>query len=700
MYTGNNPVSRTGLAALWHFDEGSGSVASDSSNNDNDGTVFGATWVESGLQSLNDYTWQAEAQNLVGSTFSNTTTPAVTAPMCIPTKPGLVLDTACTPGIGPTISTAWSYAFNATSYDLYREEGAIDSLIATVAQTSAASLRVGIDDNGGLGLTPLTSYSYYVIARGSAGDETSDTISLTTFDCSLPPPPVVTGQLQCVPNNDGILGGSSAAEASDPAWVPGQVGAAALDFDGIDDYVVTSSDMQSLFDDESVTIAAWIYPTSAGVIVDELGQTSLNVGWHDSQIEILSSGEVRVRVWNLASVSLGTASFNAWHHVVLRYDKATLTLDGFLDGGEASTDVIGDRAAPWESSSSLYYAFGAFDSTNLGDGTYFNGQIDDVRIYNRALSNSEANGVFLDTFNSELNLVGYWRFDENGGQTAFNDAYGQTPQVQLSWPSTANTDDYVISRVQAGGPFPVTIDTTSYIDTAVSVNNTYSYNVTAFGPGGASPPSVTVSVPTEYCRPSQPVITSLNTTCQASAPVNTISWTDATPFTTDEYNIYRNSTGNPPGPGDREDDVDVGTLTWTDTSGLSPLTTYYYWVQAISPDSSDPEGLVSLSRSITTYGCGLVPSTPSLSSVITACSANNLPTATATWTDGIPALAHTVYRDNPDATQSVYSTRNSSFTDEGSYALDFDGTNDYITIPDSPELSGGTPLAKSHSRRY
>jgi hypothetical protein len=35
----------TGLAGLWHFDEGNGTIAGDSSGNGNNGTIYGATWV-------------------------------------------------------------------------------------------------------------------------------------------------------------------------------------------------------------------------------------------------------------------------------------------------------------------------------------------------------------------------------------------------------------------------------------------------------------------------------------------------------------------------------------------------------------------------------------------------------------------------------------------------------------------------------
>lgn len=44
--TAMGEVSKDGLVAEWHFDEGSGTVLKDSSGNGNDGTIYGATWVE------------------------------------------------------------------------------------------------------------------------------------------------------------------------------------------------------------------------------------------------------------------------------------------------------------------------------------------------------------------------------------------------------------------------------------------------------------------------------------------------------------------------------------------------------------------------------------------------------------------------------------------------------------------------------
>ena len=205
----------------------------------------------------------------------------------------------------------------------------------------------------------------------------------------------------------------------------GKIGQA-LSFDGVDDYVLTSN-LVSNFSDETVTASVWFKANNAGVILDELGQATPDINWHDSQIEILATGEVKVRVWSLTSVSLGSVNFGEWHHVVLRYNKTTSNLDGFLDGVESVADVSGNRNAPWENGRELYYAFGHSDTTKISSGNFFAGLIDDMRIYNRALSNVEVQELYnlgeakisassptvATSTATGLNrgLMGYWTMD-------------------------------------------------------------------------------------------------------------------------------------------------------------------------------------------------------------------------------------------------------------------------------------------------
>jgi chitodextrinase len=190
-----------------------------------------------------------------------------------------------------------------------------------------------------------------------------------------------------------------------------------LRFDGVDDYVMTPN-MVSYFSNstgsnETVTIEVSFLATSEGVIIDERGENSLSSYWHDSQIEILSSGEVRVRVWQLPAVSLGTVAFGTWNHAVVRYNKATSTLDGLLNGNLSATNVVGDRYSPWENGHGLYYAFGAADWTHLGSGKFFQGVMGEVRVWNVARTDQEIrDNMHLELSGAETGLVGYWKFND------------------------------------------------------------------------------------------------------------------------------------------------------------------------------------------------------------------------------------------------------------------------------------------------
>ncbi len=195
--------------------------------------------------------------------------------------------------------------------------------------------------------------------------------------------------------------------------------------DGSNDYIYTSN-LTSLLSDESVTLSVWFYPRAAGVIVSEIGQASINSGWHDSQIEILSTGEVKVRVWSLTAVSLGFVNWNSWNHAVLRYSKSGLRLDGFLNGTSSLGYVAGDRSAPSESGYLQYYALGAIDSTHLGSGAYFNGKVEEFSIWNRALTNGEVNLLYATQKGNwmDRNLLLYYKFNSFNGTKIYDSAGG------------------------------------------------------------------------------------------------------------------------------------------------------------------------------------------------------------------------------------------------------------------------------------
>ncbi|MCY3021717.1 MAG: hypothetical protein NTW87_22115 [Planctomycetota bacterium] len=176
-------------------------------------------------------------------------------------------------------------------------------------------------------------------------------------------------------------------EVEGAKWVKeGKLGGA-LEFNGQSDYILTAASVHEGFKDGNLTIAVWIFAKGGGVVVDELGQHELEGGWHDSQIELMDDGEVKVRVWQLDGISVGKVKLNEWHHVVVRYGAKDQVLDGFVDGVKSTEKGSGEKQ--WNGGGDIYYAFGAADSTNLGQGGAFKGLMDDIRVYNRALTDDE-----------------------------------------------------------------------------------------------------------------------------------------------------------------------------------------------------------------------------------------------------------------------------------------------------------------------
>lgn len=172
-------------------------------------------------------------------------------------------------------------------------------------------------------------------------------------------------------------------------WVKEGKFGGALDFNGQDAYIVTAANMHDAFTDGNVTIAVWIFAKSGGVVADELFQHEFNTGGHDSQIELMDNGEVKVRVWSLKGLTVGKVNMNEWHHVVMRYNAKDQTLDGFVDGVKSADKITGEKQ--W--GEKLYYAFGSHDSTNLGQGGFFTGMMDDIRVYNRVLTDDEVKSL-------------------------------------------------------------------------------------------------------------------------------------------------------------------------------------------------------------------------------------------------------------------------------------------------------------------
>ena len=168
--------------------------------------------------------------------------------------------------------------------------------------------------------------------------------------------------------SDGILMG-------DPQWVPGARGGA-LEFDGIDDYVDCGN--PAVLDiTGDITLMAWIkvaaFTKTWETILgkgDDSYRMSRGPGDGDS-IHFGANGTGD----NLNASTVVTT--NTWRHVALVYNGAskTIYIDGVEDARDASSGNINSSG----------YNFYVGQNSQQAD-RYLTGLVDDVRIYNKALS--------------------------------------------------------------------------------------------------------------------------------------------------------------------------------------------------------------------------------------------------------------------------------------------------------------------------
>jgi hypothetical protein len=191
-----------------------------------------------------------------------------------------------------------------------------------------------------------------------------------------------------------LQGNSNATTFNSPTYTSS--GGGYLTFNGSNQYFRTNTALGSKLNPANsstiISIFVWVYPMDNGVIVQEIGQTTPNTGWHDSQIEMVS-GTLRFSVWQNQPGFASTIStpLNNWYYVGFTYDGTNLR--GYVNGSLSVTSGTISRSTP---GANLYYAIAHNDGTNLGDGSFANMRFGGMQVYNTALSTNDV----LNNYNS------------------------------------------------------------------------------------------------------------------------------------------------------------------------------------------------------------------------------------------------------------------------------------------------------------
>jgi predicted lipoprotein with Yx(FWY)xxD motif len=214
---------------------------------------------------------------------------------------------------------------------------------------------------------------------------------------------------------DGSGNGNTGTLTAGAGWTTGQ-NSSAVSLDGVNDYVQVGA-QSSLVMTNTASFTAWIHPTGSGsqpvlggIIINKEGEY---------EIARFSDGTIQWAFantnpgWNWINTG-GVAPLNQWTHVAVVYESGAVRtyINGVLTHTHNGSGAIGDV-----DNTQNDFRIGGRQLTSHN----FQGRIDEVRTYNRALSASEIIQVVGD---STGELKGHWKFDENAGTTAADSSDG------------------------------------------------------------------------------------------------------------------------------------------------------------------------------------------------------------------------------------------------------------------------------------
>jgi hypothetical protein len=207
---------------------------------------------------------------------------------------------------------------------------------------------------------------------------------------------------------------------TDTAWVGGRTGGALL-FDGVNDYVEIVG-YRGISGNQPRTVSAWIKTTTAGEIVT-WGQAAAGEKWIlRVQDDGATPGTIRLEVGGGYVAGATDIMDGLWHHVAAVLEQGfsdILHVKLYVDG---RLETIADSSGPQpiNTASNADVKIGVFIGVN--HNRYFNGMIDEPRIWNFAL-----NSVQIGQAMFGIPLSGtedsHWAFDEGSGSVA-GDRFG------------------------------------------------------------------------------------------------------------------------------------------------------------------------------------------------------------------------------------------------------------------------------------
>ena len=155
----------------------------------------------------------------------------------------------------------------------------------------------------------------------------------------------------------------------------------AFSFNGADDVVT----IDNFVPPQQGTIVFWLNPA-----LSKSKERILGAGG-DYEVWLRGNGELKNELFDNGSSTIGTGpsalNANEWNHVATTYDSTTTTVEIYLDGKLSVAGTAEVPSTPIQTTLLLGHRAGA------AAGEHYEGLLDDLRIYDRVLSEAEVNAL-------------------------------------------------------------------------------------------------------------------------------------------------------------------------------------------------------------------------------------------------------------------------------------------------------------------
>lgn len=181
-----------------------------------------------------------------------------------------------------------------------------------------------------------------------------------------------------------------------------------LDFDGVDDFTTTDNASQLIANSPAISMTGWFYDHQLSYGQGMMGLRATSAGFY--MIE-LNNGVIECRFVNSANTLFEyvtpeyTIVPQVWQHYAWVYDGSTITL--YLNG-----NVVGSNSASGTiTNTTTQFAIGK--SILSGFNFVYNGRIDEVSLWSKALSQTEIQNMIVNELTgTEPDLQLYYKFNQ------------------------------------------------------------------------------------------------------------------------------------------------------------------------------------------------------------------------------------------------------------------------------------------------